>query len=687
MSYLIYFLFISLIFIVFYFVGGYFKHLLKLNEKLSNILIGASISFGALFLLSFLLIYYQRSFSDLFIVLTLFFTLFTALGLWKTKIEFKAWDILFVFLYILLFILLSSKIPLGEQMGDNVFYFQEVSLNIDNPILQSFSQANGVIYDSVVYYNDTYFTFYFFFSYVVKLITLLSSYLHLIVYPTYVYNMWIANALFFGLSAVFILNIIHIFKIKTLLIKLSLISFLALFIGTYYYHLTLAHIGNTFLYIFISFSILIIYDYLKHQKMGSLFLLNLLFYAIISAANVGVIISFYLAFSLFVYSLIVKNKHAYIMLSILFVPIIHYLFLLAPVDGILSSFKLFNNIIGLPIAFILIIILSIFLYKKEHWHPILYKISYVTMFVIWFGLLGLNLFGVSDYVQRVFQFSDVKANFDRVQDYFTFNSLSLSIINLVHYFIIFSLFLLKDTRKIAYLLLILIIFFINPFMYPLIYDKILWLYQRAYFTLFNLGTLGIGIIAISVYLDKHHARIRTFLSISLIIISITYGYLNLSVPISPIYIASDTFNPIYKLPQEQVDILEKTKQIIEIEEMDTPRIVSQIYSTLFYIERMDSIAFNTAQRRGLYYLDDYGELEQIFYTPIFVGDDGLRLSAPVQKTCELLMSAKIDFVIYDKNLSVFDEAIGNWMPTYWYARNCYTKTYENDRYILYRFFW
>lgn len=687
MNYILFMLFLSFIFVGFYFIGGFFKYLLKLNHSLNNILIGSGAAFGLLFLLSFLLVYFQQSFSMLFWILTTVYSVLIVLGLFKTKIKIKPFPILFTIAFIVLFFILSSRITLGEQMGDSVFYFQESSLNIDNPILQSFVQSNGIIYNNVIFYNDSYFTFYFFFSYVIKLLISISKVLNLYIFPSYMYNMWIANGLFFGLTGIIILNIIDMLKVKSKLIKLSLFTFLGLFITTYYFNLSLAHIGNTFIYVFYSFAFLVIYDYFQSYKIGNLFILSLLFYAIVSAANVGVIISFYIAFGLFIVSLINKDKNVFIMLSVLFIPVIHYIFVLAPLDGNLANISFLTNLLNFPIVAFVLILISVLLYKYQITHAFLFKLSYVIMGMIILVLFYLNLKYVPNYYNEILNFSDIKANFDRVQDYFTLSTFQLSFVNITQYFLLISLFFIKETRKIALILLVLIIFFINPLMYPFIYQKILWLYQRAYFVLFNLGTLGLGIVALITHLNNTRKKYYKFGAITLIFISLIYTSINLTQPISPIYVPSENFNPIYKLPQDQVDILEKTRSIIEIEQLDTPRIVSQIYATLFYLEKMDSVAFNTAQRRGLFYSNSYDELSQIFYTPVFAGDDGLRLSAPVEKTCQLLMDARVDFVIYDKDLSVYDKEVGDWIPTYWYARDCYTKTYENDRYILFRFFW
>jgi len=98
------------------------------------------------------------------------------------------------------------------------------------------------------------------------------------------------------------------------------------------------------------------------------------------------------------------------------------------------------------------------------------------------------------------------------------------------------------------------------------------------------------------------------------------------------------------------------------------------------------LGYNVNQQRyGPVYIGQ--ELYEIFYTPAIPADDGPRLTAPVRKTCELLIAQQIDFVLYDKSMVIYDKEIGDYMPISWYIRNCGTFVHENDRYILYRFFW
>lgn len=367
------------------------------------------------------------------------------------------------------------------------------------------------------------------------------------------------------------------------------------------------------------------------------------------------------------------------------IPVIHYLFLLRTVDGS-AQLPIIDNLALMYPTLLLILMIGFSLFKLRFLHKWMLRFGKITIILIWFGIMYLSYTTTENYWVRFMQFFDVKANFDRVQDFFSFNTLSNSIINLVHYVLLGAMVYYKKTQSLGLVFVIILVFFMNPFIYPLLYDKILWLYNRAYFSVFNVGSLGIGLYALYQLLEEK-IKLQLIVFSVIGVISIVYEIQNLQVSFKGNYQNGFEMNPIYKLPQHQVDVLEELRQIIKIEDLDTPKVVSQIYGTLMYLERIDIIGFTVDQRRSLYYTNEYSELLQIFYTPVFPGDDGLRLEAPVEKTCQLLMENQVDFVIYDKELSVFDSNAGNWVPTYWYIRDCYEKRYENDRYILYRYFW
>lgn len=330
-------------------------------------------------------------------------------------------------------------------------------------------------------FNDIYLSYYYFLAILdflfIKFVTLFNQNL----LPTYVYTMWIANFLFFGLTGLIIKNLIDYLKIKRKLLILAIFAFSAIYIGTYYFNLSLAHIGNTFEVIPITFAFLIIFDYFKNKNTTNLILLFFILYAINSMGNVGVIMSLYIAFGFIVTNLIYKDKNSFIMIPLLFVPVFHYIFLVAPFYSILANMPFFNNSINMYLVFLFLTIIGIGLYKLKSYHKFLFLFAYSILILFWFSILIYSIKSYDNYWAQVAAFTDIKANFDRVQDYFSFSTVYETFVNIIHYLFMASILVNKSTRKVGVLLIVVMVFFINPLMYPFYMDNILWLYNRAYY--------------------------------------------------------------------------------------------------------------------------------------------------------------------------------------------------------------
>lgn len=311
MSILTFTLFFLLLLTFFTYIGDGLKALLKLSNFLNSTLVGISAWFGLFFLMNFY--YVQNGLSFVHVlwvsgILAISIVIYGLVKFQKNKID---RNLLWVLIFVLFFSYLSSLSPLGETMGDNVFYFQEVSLNIDINVLNGFIHINGIIYDTISNGNDIYFTFYLFFSVIIFLYTKLLELFNLSVLPTYVYTTWLANILFYTVSGLLIKNILDYFVVKSRMLIIGLLLFMGFYVGTFYYHLALPHIGNTFINSVLAFLILVIYDYLKNGNKSNIILMSLISYGIVSMGNVGVIIVFYIGFGLIVLSLFKKDENAF----------------------------------------------------------------------------------------------------------------------------------------------------------------------------------------------------------------------------------------------------------------------------------------------------------------------------------------------------------------------------------------
>lgn len=621
--------------------------------------------------------------SDIYFNFALIIFVITCIvGLTKLKQKLNKSHLIILIMLVVFYLLISLKYTLGEQMGDNVYVFIQVIKNINTSILNNFDYNNGFSYD-YIFVNPTksFISFYHLFSFINYYIVKLSALLHYNYIPAYVVTMWVSNLLYYIFSSQIILSIKETFNIKSKWLFGIILIFLGLYIGSYYYNITLPHIGMTFLGLTLSTTVLILYDYFQTFNRKTLLLLFVLLYSMNGYATTGALYVMVFSFGIVTITLFKKNKDAFIQIPLFLIPILHYSLIILQVPSI-----------GLILFIFYIIVSSIsflFYFKPKLSNFIFNNFKFILGF-IWILLVIYSVLRIDNYWIKVPEFFNPRSGFDRVQDYFTFNTISQTLMNLFHYCLIICLLLYRKTRDIGWMLVIFLVFFINPLLRPIVAENIAHyeIYNRIFFTVFNTGTLGMGLVALYEILMKSKCNSKTNYIISgLTIILLIPTYQQVTTYFYPTYVPREKdYNPLYKMSNNQIEILEKMRQIVVIEEMENPLIISQIFGTAMYAPEFVVLGYNVNQQRyGPIYIGQ--ELYEIFYTPAIPADDGPRLNAPVRKTCELLISQQIDFVLYDKSMSIYDKEIGDYMPIYWYIRDCGTFVHENDRYILYRFFW
>lgn len=604
------------------------------------------------------------------------------IGIKTLKYDFKRSDISILFLLVLFYGLISIQYTLGEQMGDNVYIFIQVIKNINTNILNNFDLNNGYIFDyQMINPTKSFISFYHFFSFINYFINKLGSVLRLSYIPAYVITMWVSNILFYIFSAQIILSVKEIFNIKNKFLFGIIFVFLGLYIGSYYYNTTLPHIGMTFLGITLSATILVLFDYFKTFDRKTLVLLFVLLYSMNGYATTGALYVMVFSFGIVSITLFKENKDAFIQIPLFLIPILHYTLIMK--DGP-------NTWLILLVFYCVVSGISLLFYFKHKLASFIYRNFKFILFGIWIVLAIYSVTRIENYWIKVPDFFLPRSGFDRVQDYFTFSSLGQSLMNIFHYILIICLIIYKKTRDIGMMLILFLLFFINPIMRPIVAENIAHyeIYNRIFFTVFNTGTLGMGLVALYELLKVSKLTKSTnYIMVILTLLFLIPTYQQVTTYFYPTYIPREKdYNPLYKMSNNQIEILEKMRQIVVIEKMENPLIISQIFGTAMYAPEFVVLGYNVNQQRyGPVYIGQ--ELYEIFYTPAIPADDGPRLNAPVRKTCELLISQQIDFVLYDKDLAVYDAQIGDYMPIYWYIRDCGTFVYENDRYILYRFFW
>lgn len=223
--------------------------------------------------------------------------------------------------------------------------------------------------------------------------------------------MWVSNISFYILSAQIIISIKEIFKIKSKWLFGIIFVFLGLYIGSYYYNISLPHIGMTYLGLTLSVTILALYEYFQTLNRRTLILLFILLYSMNAYATTGALYVMVFSFGIVSITLFKKNKDAFLQIPLFLIPILHYSLIMLQVPSI-----------GLILLVFYIIISSIsllFYYKPKLSNFIFNNFKLILSF-IWILLVIYSVLRIDYYWIKVPEFFNPRSGFDRVQDYFTF---------------------------------------------------------------------------------------------------------------------------------------------------------------------------------------------------------------------------------------------------------------------------
>lgn len=679
---MIYFSIIFLVLIMFYvtnIIGNYVLKKFNLNDLIPSEILGFLTWLSILFIISQFLDLDSISSYWLFQIFLIVTTILVLVCFRSFHFSYNLKEVGIIVTYTLLLVILSTRYTLGEQLGDNVFLFTLVSKNINTPLLNNFDLVSGYVFEGVAgsAAKDA-LTFFHFNSFVLHYFYKIKEMFSSEYIPAYLLYMWVNNILFYFFSSSIIISIIRIMKVK-IWTSILIVLFSGLFIGSYYYNITLPHFGVTYLGLGVSLSLLLIWEYLEKRQIGYVISLVFVFFAMNSMASAGMLMTSFISFG-FISILIIQNDESSLLFaSLLLIPIAVF----ANQVKVLITVPLFIPIItGLILVFI---ILNYIKYAKMF----IYKYFKIILLFFWVSYIITSIIFVPDYFEKILHFSDIKENYDRVRDFFSFTNFYQTLLNLLHYILLINLLLNKKTRYFGLIFLIIILFFINPLSYPLLYKYTEWLYHRSYFTLFNITSISFGIFATINNLEGLKVILKKTIKIILTIAIIFFTFTNITTYENIIYIPGEDFSPLYKMNRQQIDILLKLYYEVQMNNKKNTRVISQIYGTLMIVPDIYHYMFTVSDRR--YWIPDepelFPELYKMMYTPVFPGDDGPRYDMDYSRLCYVLGQEveKIDYLLLDNTLTTFDSATGNWVPMHWFARACSEKIYENERYTLYKY--
>jgi len=669
------FLFILIVFIS-NIIGNFISKQFRLSNLLPLELFGFLVWLSTLFLISQFINLGDISSAKLFNIFLIASLILIILSIKSIYFNYSKFEMFLVFTYIFILICLSLKYTLGEQMGDNIFLFNLVSKNIDTNLLNNFNYSNGLVSENVIVSTaKENLTFFHFNSFILHFFYIIKNFFNTDYIPAYVLNMWVNNLLFYFFSSSLIVSITKILKLK-LWTSLLVFLFAGLFIGTYYYNLTLPHYGVTFLGLGVSLSLLLIWQYLETKEFNYIIVLVLVFFALNSMASTGMIMSAYITFGFISVLIYRKDQKALLYAGILLVPIIIYA---NQVKDLISVPYLVPSI-GL-IAIILVVLNYIKFIKK-----VFYDYFYIILIILWIALIFISIKTIPDYFDQILHFSDTKENFDRVRDYFSFTNPYQSLLNLFHYVLLINIIINKKTRDYGLIFVVIIIFFINPLSYPLLYKYIEWLYHRSYFVLFNITTVSFGLYALIANLKNIETKFKFSIKLIITLLIVFFTYTNITSYENIIYKPGKDYNPLYKMNNNQIDVLSNLRKEVEINNLTNTRV---IYGTLLIVPDIHHYMFNVSDRRrwNPAESDRFKELYKMMYTPVFEGDDGPRLEMNYWRLCHVLEQEKLkpDYLVFDRSLTFLDPDSGNWLPINWFARGCADLVYENEGYSIYKY--
>ena len=660
-------------------LGNFLKPRLLVNSTIIPELLGLITWIGLLSILEYCMLLLNFSKDTIFTVFFGVSIIIFGISIKSVRWNYTRYESIFVIIFSIVLVIISLKYRLGEQMGDNTYLMNMVSMNNIRPYFNFSEFDNGFYYGfNNISVNKVYLTWYHFFSFLTFYVQKFAHSVSVNYIPSALIFVWTGNITFYLLSSMVFINVSRQFKIKSRWMLFSLFL-LTLYWGTIYYNLVLAHYGTNFVSLFvIGLWYLLTYTKVLNIKSVSLIILNI--YALAAMGNVGLIVSAFVVFAYVVYEIWVNNTEIFKWIPLMLFPIFHWVAILKdiiPVNWLIPIIVVISALSWL-IHYINSLKLFIFKYIKY--------ILIITL-IVWYLIAIIK---ADNYILLFYDFFNPKSNFDRLQDYFSFVNLLDSLRNFAVYIAIASLFLNSKTRKIGQMVLIILLFFINPIIYPILNPPLQWLYHRAYISVFNMFVFMLGTCSLFDYLLSKASKTKYLLMTLWMLLLIPSTYQQITGYFHRIYIPGPDFNVFYKLDNDQIEVLEKLRQIVEIENYENAKVISQIYGTTMYVPQVYHMYFNYANRRIYDPNIDYENFEplyRIFYTPVFDGDDGPRFNAPYEQTCSLLIDNKVDFIIYKKELSAFDQACKNWIPIHWYARGCADRVFENEDYIMYRFFW
>lgn len=587
------------------------------------------------------------------------------------KISFNFYHLLLVVISLVILMCFSFQTSLGDLNGfDSTHYLNMVTGNIGLKELN----LNNVVFgtnDHNISYQYTFQSYYYLVSVLIYLFQKIVCLLGQEFFSSVGY-IWCFQILFYVSFVTLIINSLEKYFKGNYFAHVSLLFLFVLTYGKLYFNSAFGFYGNTIRTVFIAFAIYHLVEYFDNKDKNEKTVFTISMLAACGTSSSAVFMIFFTYFALFFLEIDDDNNLFKEYAIILFIPMVN-----------LFTVVMNNIIYSLLVSIILVLCLyfgnDIFISMVRKYrlkYPLL-VLSFLLMFILSYRVTN-NIFDFSAFL------NNGNERYDMTIDYFDLNLgyYSTKIYKVVSLISLLLYLLLHYKDKYSKFILILIIVFFNPFCCSFI-NSVNVVYYRAYELIFNPFTVIFFTNSLLNIVNNKYIGYGYFAFVILIVM--VKGSVDKPLYWHDTFVPSSDYNVIYKMTNEELNIIREINSLSIYESIDEPKIItpnlltqSMIPSGIYIYGREYQINPNwSTSEKALY---------DIFWPVIHFGDARQPENPDYDNMCKYINDADIDFIVQPKATEYFDKEQNIWYSLTYKIDECGTYAfYDTDNYSVYRF--
>lgn len=647
------------------------------NKKISYIFyfpVGYAFTLMSCYILTSILTALNCSF---YLILCIYLLLFLAslFFIFKKKnslrIRFNIYHLILLLISITILMYFSFNTTLGELNGfDSTFYLNLVTGNIGLNELNTNHVVYGT-YGRSISLQYTFQSFYYLASTILFVFGKLMSIFKVDFYYATGF-IWCFQVLFYFVFVSLCIETLNKLFPKKYVVHIAILMILVFGYGKLYYNSVFGFYGNSIRTLFVAYAIYHLIDYFKENDKTYFYISSMYMLAACATSSTATFSMFFLFFALF-FMQIDKNDSLFKEYSImLLIPLIN---LLSVLSGKVISGLVVGSVIMLTLWFLNDILIKYIRKYKLKW---LFLILSILMMIALSYSVTRNIFDFSAF------FENGSEIYDMTLDYFDLE-IGYRIIQLYKkislvFLLIYLFFVRKE--KYAQIIVVLILVFFNPFCCSFL-NKVNVVYYRAYELILNPFTFIYFIYFVFNLVDNKYV----YYIGSVILMVLIYKSTDFKTPLywHDSFIPSDNYNYVYKMTNDEFDVIQELKENIQYYKIDEPKIITTNILTQSYIPNGEYI-YGREKAINKNWKKSELELYKIFYPVLYWNDSAQPKNPDYDHMCEHIKDAGIDFIVQDKKVEYYDEEQNIWYPLSYKIDGCGNYAfYENDSYAIYKY--